>query len=83
MYDTALASLAARPASLGRHAALLALPAAELEVAGKGADAAARALHILTWLGAGGAYAAFRTQPDLTTSSSKDRSLARFAPYGT
>ena len=75
VYETALASLAARPASAGRHAALLALPFADLEAAGDGSDAALRALHVLTWLGLGGPYAAFRARPDVAASSFHDRSL--------
>ena len=73
VYETALASLAARPASVGRHAALLALPFADMEAGGSAADAAVRALHVLTWLGTGGSYAAFRTCPNLTASTFSDR----------
>ena len=76
VYDTALASLAGRPASVGRHAALLALPFADMEAAGSGKDAAARALHVLTWLGAGGSYATFQTKADPGAPSHSDRCAA-------
>ena len=62
VYETALASLAARPASVGRSAALLALPFADMEAAGRGKDAVARALHVLLWLGIGGDYAPFHAR---------------------
>lgn len=68
-----LTSLADRPASVGRHAAELVLPFAEMEAAGKGADAAVRALHVLTWLGVGGQYAAYQGRPDVTASAFRDR----------
>lgn len=56
VYETALASLAARPAAVGHHAALLALPFADMEASSGSKDATARALHVLAWLGAGGAF---------------------------
>lgn len=72
VYDTALASLANRPASVGKHAALLALPFAEMEAAGGAKDAGARALHILTWLGAGGPYQTY-TKVDTGSGAFHDR----------
>ena len=72
VYDTALSSLASRPASVGRHAALLALPFARMEASSSAKDANARALHILAWLGAGGSYDAY-VKLDMTSASFQER----------
>ncbi|KAK9810982.1 hypothetical protein WJX73_003267 [Symbiochloris irregularis] len=74
VFDTALASLATRPASVGRHAALLALPFAQMEADSSAKDAGARALHILAWLGVGGAYQSY-TKVDTASSAFRDRLL--------
>ena len=62
MYETALGSLKSLQASSSQqHAASLVLAFAESELSRRGNEASARALHVLAWLGAGGAFAPFRT----------------------
>ncbi|KAK9818916.1 hypothetical protein WJX81_005554, partial [Elliptochloris bilobata] len=76
VYDTALSALATNAAARTRHAAPLALAAAEAElrrIAGAAADrypdsaptgvaaGVPRALHLLAWLGSGGPYERMRT----------------------
>lgn len=56
VFDTALATLAAMPQAAAQYRAPLALQYAEAELQKSGADTAARALHVLSWLATGGPF---------------------------
>ena len=70
VYTAALTAAGTRSAGFaGAEAARLAVDAAEAELARGGQDARQRALHALTWLGAGGAFTPYEAMAQVLITS--------------